>query len=404
MASPVPVSANVARTLRTGARRFPFRNSICIFSSSSVANTKNSKRELCNDKGGDWVVPAVGILSLAAGVAIAYSSYTTRQSRQSRVQNLPMAREVWEIHFPQRKMTSVVPIIQRCGLMGRAAPSVKTELDHIRQWHQDHGYKGGLVLRDLSLPLFLDVDDQERESSSLPSDAAAAKSASTMSLEDFLSDPIRLARRECYYLYYEIKGDGQQQQQIFCRGTTILMDILTCLEAWMIFDPDLQCRVHRGFCNQADRILEDVKPLLAPPGDRRGTVEVCGHSLGGAVAVILAAKLRKRGYRVVRVTTVGAPRFCASDHDARTLFEQLSNHLRVEQELDFVTFLPPFGSHVGHKLWLVQDSARFVAQQDENAWADSVWTNFLAWEIFSSKGKYHRIPSYVESLQRTFSP
>jgi Lipase (class 3) len=331
---------------------------------------------------------------------------------------------VWADRFPKRSADSVVPIVERCGLMGRTK-SVKTDLERIRAWHIANGYTGGLVLRDLSLPAFYDVVAQEEEDphESVESTAPTSPAAETsdggphsvrspsaqpyspsylsMSMKDFLTDPARLARRECYYLYYEVTGDGQQKQHIFCRGTTIFMDVLTCLEAWMSYDAELECRLHRGFCKQADRILEDVVPLLASPADRRGTVEVCGHSLGGAVAAIVAAKLRKRGYRVVRVTTAGSPRFCATEADAARLLRLLPpDYLRVEQEYDFVPFLPPFGAHVGDKLWLIGDGrgARFATRQS-HGWSDSVWCNFLAWEIFWWGGTSHRVPSYAAFLR-----
>jgi hypothetical protein len=41
--------------------------------------------------------------------------------------------------------------------MGKfGAKSVKAELDDIRKWHANHGYKGGLVVRELTQPLFVE--------------------------------------------------------------------------------------------------------------------------------------------------------------------------------------------------------------------------------------------------------
>jgi enterochelin esterase-like enzyme len=52
------------------------------------------------------------------------------------------------------------------------------------------------------------------------------------------------------------------------------------------------------------RLVQDLEPLLADPravGSQRATVELCGHSLGGAVALIAALKLLKKGHRVTGV-------------------------------------------------------------------------------------------------------
>jgi triacylglycerol lipase len=121
------------------------------------------------------------------------------------------------------------------------------------------------------------------------------------------------------------------RQQIFCRGTTLAIDVLSCLSFWMVYDEELGCRVHLGFRNQADRIFKDIQPLLAPTDDKRPTVEVSGHSLGGALTYLIAAKLRKRGYKVVRATSVGAPRLCATAAGASILESLLPrDNLRIE--------------------------------------------------------------------------
>ena len=240
---------------------------------------------------------------------------------------------------------------------------------------------------------------------------------SAWSLEELLEDPMRLARRECYYVYYEIQPSGRLVQQVFCRGTTLKVDILTCLQAWTVYDEELQCRVHRGFRDQADRVLADLVPLLAPPHHARATVELAGHSLGGAVAALVAGKLRHRGYRVVRLTTVGEPAYVASYRDAEQLRQLLpEDHLRVENDRDFVPFLPPTAIHVGDKLWfpnfdsllssywnkkkayMTEPPPRFVTDSPEHRWTESFWLNFAVPEIFLAKGMPHRIPSYLDSL------
>lgn len=330
------------------------------------------------------------VVAAAAGT-IGLVSYQARQWRKQKIEELPLITDdgIWNTYYPTRSLPSVVQIVERAGLMGKSQ-SVKEELEDIRVWHQANGFKGGLILRDLTKPLFgLDGGDSQTDVQQQPD----------LSIHEILEDPTRLARRECYYLYYELKGNGESQQQIFCRGTTLTADILTCLEAWMVYDEDLQCRVHKGFRNQADRILKDVIPLLTPPNDRRGTIEVCGHSLGGAAATILAAKLRRKGYRVVRLTTIGEPRLCATRRDADKLTELLpKDQLRIENDKDFVPFLPPFGTPTANKIWIANDSLRLVPKGTD--WAESVWINFHVFEILASMGRPHRIPTYVQSLKR----
>jgi len=85
-----------------------------------------------------------------------------------------------------------------------------------------------------------------------------------------------------------------------------------------------------------------------------------------------------------------------------------ADHLRVENDCDFVPFLPPLGVHVGDKLWFVTNNSnddtapRFVANTPENQWTDSFWINFFggaALEILTANGVPHRIPSYLQRLE-----
>ena len=320
------------------------------------------------------------VASTAMTAAVAWITLDSLQTRRERRQLLQELEPVtWEQHFPNRTWQDLLETIQRCGLMG-GTRSVKQDLDHIREWHHAHGYKGGVVLRDLTQPVGWGEEEE-------------------WSLQEIVEDPTRLNRRECYYMYYELSATGRVKQEIFCRGTTIWADLLTCLEAWMVYDEELDCRVHRGFRNQADRILRDLEPLLANRDDRRATINVCGHSLGAAVAFILAAKLRQRGYRVSQLTAIGLPRFCASPSDAAHIETLLPvDTVRVAHEFDFVSFLPPFGSFSGKKLWIVDDEPRLLSF-DTDWWSDKVWFNFLAWEILSANGVPHRIPTYLNALR-----
>jgi hypothetical protein len=219
-----------------------------------------------------------------------------------------------------------------------------------------------------------------------------------------------LARRECYYLYYEITPTGEIKHEIFCRGTTLAIDIWTSLMTWMRYDEELGCHVHMGFNRQANHILEDILPLLAPPGPRT-TIRVSGHSLGGAVAFLLAAKLKLRGYNVVQVTGVEAPRVCSSLESARTLQRNLpGDTLRIENDVDIVPLLPPFGYAVGNKLYLVDsmEKAAYLpvipmpivdTTHNDTTWTDSVFVNARIWEILSKRGRSHRIPYIAKQLE-----
>lgn len=237
----------------------------------------------------------------AAVLAIvgASSSVYTRHIRNDKLSTLTLAKDSDILHT-KYNLNSLIETVSRAGLIG-TTKSVKDEIHTLRQWHTERGYNGGIVVRDLSRPLFSlrEHPDEHDETNDLTGG------------HDINMNIDHMNRRECYYLYYEIHSNGETRQQLFCRGTTLLWDVLTCLQWWFVYDEELGCRVHYGFNSHADRIVEDVLPLLAPPkGNTCATLEVCGHSLGGAVAMLVAIKLRKRGYAVTRVTSLAGPRFC----------------------------------------------------------------------------------------------
>lgn len=286
-----------------------------------------------------------------------------------------------EIRYGKRDISSIINMITRSGMTGKSIPgskSVKEELKIIKEWHQKHGYSGGIVLRELYSPLYSEdgIDD-----SPLPNPSS------------------NLSSRENYFVYYEIQANGHQLHQIFCRGTTLLGDVLTCLNSRLVYDEELGIRVHAGFLGHANRLVNDVLPLLG--FGKMESVEVVGHSLGGSVAWLVAMKLKKRGYNVKRVISVAGARFIdARDVDKAVAFIPKDN-LRVEDDLDIVTYLPPWASSVGDKLWLTNEHVRFIpmhAQRGNLSWTESPWINLRLFETVWNEKTTHTVRSYLNKL------
>lgn len=238
-------------------------------------------------------------------------------------------------------------------------------LDEVRRWHIERGYRGGVVVRSLHEPSDEHVD-------------------------------------LCYYMYYELSGSGELEQQIFIRGTSNKEDLAVDFETRKAWDPETGCYFHAGFLKRAERVLEDVGPLLQP----RAVLTLSGHSLGGAVATCVALKLQLRSFQIRRVVTFGAPKI--TNAEGVDVFRNLPL-LRVCHEDDVIVGLPPASlgelvtaswkgvyHHVGPQLLLASapGQACFLGSETCFQW----WNHSCFFLLSSEMISAHRIYTYVARL------
>ena len=77
--------------------------------------------------------------------------------------------------------------------------------------------------------------------------------------------------------------------------------------------------------------------------------------------------------------------------------------LRINDDLDIVTYLPPIGVSVGDKLWLVNDKSYMISKEsmnEENSWAESVWLNLRLIKSLVNQSKTHRVMSHAKKLEQ----
>jgi triacylglycerol lipase len=134
--------------------------------------------------------------------------------------------------------------------------------------------------------------------------------------------------------YFLERDDKAHTQFITIRGTHTDKNLAEDLEIIVREDRKIDIPVHAGFDSDARAIYNDVKPHLKPGYKTYLT----GHSLGAAVAAILAIYLIEDGVQVERVVTFGQPRFTTTNGVKRLGFLPLT---RVVDENDIVPMVAP---------------------------------------------------------------
>jgi hypothetical protein len=118
-------------------------------------------------------------------------------------------------------------------------------------------------------------------------------------------------------------------------------------------------KVHIGFKSSWEPVAEDVYLAISEASERMSTVDsvvVCGHSLGGAVATLMAYSIKNRFYGFhVECCTIGSPR--VGNKVFKQNFDKSGiESIRVVHNNDLVTHTPYIGfQHVNFQLRLDSD-------------------------------------------------
>ena len=152
-----------------------------------------------------------------------------------------------------------------------------------------------------------------------------------------------------------------EHQDYLCmafRGTNEIADWLDNINAFAT--EELFGAFHRGFWNST----EDVwAPIFAKyqslNSARKRPLFITGHSLGGAMATVAAAKLIHLDLPFTSIYTFGQPRVMTRDTSRIYNMECMNRHFRFHNNNDLVTRVPArmMGySHVGSYLYISQEN------------------------------------------------
>jgi len=132
--------------------------------------------------------------------------------------------------------------------------------------------------------------------------------------------------------YYLARSSSGLQQLAF-RGTANLENVLVDLDVQLQLDKGLGIQLHQGFSAAAKAVYENALPYL----DKTKPVQTTGHSLGGAIAVIVGMYLQRDGFQLTHVITFGQPK--VTNVQGAAVFENLPL-TRVVTPTDIVPLVP----------------------------------------------------------------
>lgn len=135
--------------------------------------------------------------------------------------------------------------------------------------------------------------------------------------------------------YFLATNDATKTQIIAVRGTANVDNAFVDADFKLLEDKYTGNMLHSGFAASGEAIYKAIKSKLK----RDYTINTTGHSLGGAVAMVLAMYLDQDEYKVGRVITFGQPKVTNITGAKRYSFMDIT---RVVTPKDVVPLVPPF--------------------------------------------------------------
>lgn len=198
-------------------------------------------------------------------------------------------------------------------------------------------------------------------------------------------------------LYFLERDDKNRTQTITVRGTADKKNFSEDLEIKIREDRKLDIPVDSGFDAVAAALYADMKPYLKPGYKTYLT----GHSLGGAVAVLVAVYMSEDGHKVERIVTFGQPKFTTAAGVQRLGDLPL---IRIVDENDIVPMLPPKSlanvgkgtyEHVGPEVILLEgpDFAYLPLHNAERISVTEGWRSLAFADL-----KDHKMDNYLRRV------
>jgi hypothetical protein len=206
--------------------------------------------------------------------------------------------------------------------------------------------------------------------------------------------------------YMIITDPTSKSYTVVIRGTSNLRNAMQDLRFVKDRSNRLGCKLHKGFHKVAEMIFDDIAPRMA---NTEYTINVTGHSLGGAEALIVGAYTAQAKMKLGKIITFGQPKVFDRDGMAKWGHLPLT---RVVNETDVVPLVPPVELiylfkryvHFGEMIKLL-DKEYYCFLEDAQArnmginsfWLNSAKTGFSMWNM-GKEIPDHFMENYVDNI------
>ena len=200
--------------------------------------------------------------------------------------------------------------------------------------------------------------------------------------------------------YFLLTNDKAKTQTLAVRGTNSIENVLLNVDVKLTTDPHTGIRLHSGFLQAAEKIYQEIKPRLKPGY----VISTTGHSLGGAVALIIALELDVEHYHLQHVVTFGQPK--VTNVGGAEKFKHL-DIIRVVMPKDLVPLVPFFDPmdindldiywHAGKEVVLLAGN-RYAILQGMDSMLRA--TRFTQEQLSERNIEEHQITQYLAALEQ----
>ena len=200
--------------------------------------------------------------------------------------------------------------------------------------------------------------------------------------------------------YFLLTNELSKTHIIAVRGTSNIENAFVDIALKLTMDEHVGIRLHNGFSQAAQAIYKEIKPKI----NADYLINTTGHSLGGAVALILAMYLDNDDFNTGQVITFGQPK--VTNIPGANKFQHL-NITRVVTPKDLVPLVPPFDPvdiknldiywHTGREVILFPDTT-YATLQGISSMLRA--TKFTQEPLSENNLKNHRMTLYIELINK----